>query len=114
VVEGDFFESVPPGHQAYLLAHVLHDWTDEQAYVILRRCRSAMAPGSRLLIIEAVLPDGDAPHHGKLLDLLMMTITGGMERTAIEFENLLRAVGLRLCNITALPTHQSIIEAVPV
>ena len=113
VVEGDFFESVPSGHQAYLLAHVLHDWTDEQAHVILRRCRAAMAPGSRLLIVEAVLPAGDTPHHGKLLDLLMMTVTGGSERTGEQFGSLLASAGLRLTRIVPLPTHQSVIEAEP-
>lgn len=114
VVEGDFFQAVPAGHDAYVLAHVLHDWSDEQAIAILRNCRAAAAPATRLLILEAVLPEGDAPHHGKLMDLLMMTVTGGMERTEAQFAGLLRASGFRLVRTCPTATHQSIVEAVPV
>jgi hypothetical protein len=114
VMEGDFFTSVPSRHDAYLLAHVLHDWTDEQSLTILRNCRQAIAPHGKLLIIEAVLPDGDAPHHGKLMDLLMLTVTGGAERTAQEFARLLSAADFKLTRIVPTSTHQSVIEAVPV
>jgi SAM-dependent methyltransferase len=114
VIEGDFFQSVPSGHDAYLLAHVLHDWTDEQSLSILRNCRHAMAQDGKLLIVETVLPEGNAPHHGKLMDLLMLTVTGGAERTAEEFTRLLAAAGFQLTRIFATSTHQSVIEAVPV
>jgi SAM-dependent methyltransferase len=114
VIDGDFFQSVPSGHDAYLLAHVLHDWTDEQALAILRNCRAAIAPDGKLLIIEAVLPEGNAPHHGKLMDLLMLTVTGGAERTAEEFAQLLAAADFQLTRIFPTSTHQSVIETVPV
>jgi len=111
---GDFFQAVPAGHDAYLLAHVLHDWNDDQAIAILRKCRAAIPAGGRLLIIEAVLPDGDAPHHGKLMDLLMLTVTGGVERGADQFANMLTRSGFRLAKVHPTTTHQSVIEAVPV
>jgi SAM-dependent methyltransferase len=113
VIDGDFFHSVPSGYDAYLLAHVLHDWSDEQALKILGNCRQAIAPEGKLLIIETVLPEGDAPHHAKLMDLLMLTVTGGAERTADEFARLLTAADFRLTRIVPTSTHQGVIEAVP-
>ena len=105
---------MPAGHDAYLLAHVLHDWNDDRAIGILRKCREAIPAGGRLLIIEAVSPDGDAPHHGKLMDLLMLTVTGGVERGADQFASMLTRSGFRLANTHPTITHQSVIEAVPV
>lgn len=113
-IEGDFFAAVPRGHDAYILSHALHDWTDEQALAILRNCRDAIASDGRLLIVEAVLPPGDTPHHGKLIDLVMLTITGGAERTAEEFASLLAAANFSLLKVHPTTTHQSIVEAVPV
>jgi SAM-dependent methyltransferase len=113
VIDGDFFKSVPDGHDAYILSHVLHDWTDDQAIPILRNCRRAIGAGGRLLIIEAVLPSGDSPHHGKLMDLLMLTVTGGVERTENEFGTLLAAADFKLSRVLKTTTHQSIVEAVP-
>src|SRR5262245_24246982 len=114
VVEGDFFKAVPSGHDAYVLSHALHDWTDEQALPILRNCRRAIEKDARLLIIEAVLPPGDAPHHSKLIDLLMLTVTGGVERTAEEFAALLEKGNFKLVKIHSTTTHQCIVEAIPV
>lgn len=111
VAEGDFFKAIPEGHDCHILAHVLHDWTDDQALSILRNCRRAIASNGRLLIIEAVLPEGDTPHHGKLMDLLMLTVTGGVERTASEFSALLAAAGFCLKSVVAAGTHQNIVEA---
>jgi SAM-dependent methyltransferase len=111
VAEGDFFSAIPEGHDCYILAHVLHDWTDDHALAILRNCRRAMAPTGRLLIIEAVLPEGDTPHHGKVMDLLMLTVTGGVERTASEFSALLAAAGFALKSVIETGTHQNVVEA---
>jgi len=111
MIAGDFFVALPAGHDAYILAHVLHDWTDEQALAILRNCRAAIAKDGRLLIVEAVLPAGDAPHHSKLIDLVMLTVTGGVERSAEEFASLLAAADFRLLKIHPTTTHQSIVEA---
>jgi O-methyltransferase/methyltransferase family protein len=114
IVEGDFFRSIPSGHGAYMLSHVLHDWDDEQCVSILRNCRKAIAPQGRLLIIEAVLPPGDSPHHGKMMDLLMLNVTGGRERTAAEFTELLRIAQFAVLSIIATSTHQSVVEAAPI
>jgi hypothetical protein len=113
VADGDFFESVPAAHDCYILAHVLHDWTDAEAIAILRNCRHAISQKGRLLIVEAVLPEGDSPHHGKLMDLLMLTVTGGVERTEREFTGLLTATGFKLERVIPTSTHQSIVEATP-
>jgi ubiquinone/menaquinone biosynthesis C-methylase UbiE len=112
-VAGDFFKQVPAGHDAHVMAHVLHDWTDEQALPILRNCRRSIPDGGRLFVIEAVLPPGDTPHHGKMMDLLMLTVTGGMERTAEQFESLVAAAGFKFLRVIPTTTHQSIVEAAP-
>jgi hypothetical protein len=111
LVAGDFFAAVPSGHDAYVLAHVLHDWDDARCLSILRNCRGAMHRDARLLIVETVLPEGDAPHPGKLLDLVMLTVTGGRERTEPEFAGLLDAAGLRLVRVVPTATEQCIVEA---
>jgi hypothetical protein len=111
---GNFFEYIPPGHDACILSHVLHDWGDDQALAILRKCRAAIPSGGHLLIIEAVLPAGNTPHHGKLMDLLMLTITGGVERSEQEFAGLLARAGFALATVYRTTTHQSVIEAIPV
>lgn len=113
VTAGNFFKEVPADQDAYILAHVLHDWTDEQALTILRNCRRATPRHGRLLIIEAVLPPGDAPHPGKLMDLLMLTVTGGVERTACEFAALLTASEFKMTRIIPISDQQNLVEAVP-
>jgi hypothetical protein len=108
---GSFFESVPAGGDAYLLSHVIHDWNEEQCSTILGNCRRAMKPGSRLLIIEMVLPPGDAPHPGKLLDMMMLVGPGGQERTAEEYRVLLGKSGFRLTRVIPTASAVSIVEA---
>lgn len=112
IAAGDFFADVPAGHDCYILAHVLHDWDDSQCLSILQRCRAAMHREARLLIVESVLPAGDTPHAGKLLDLVMLTVTGGRERSEAEFQALLSASGLRLSRVVPTTAQQSIVEAV--
>ena len=85
VEAGDFFQSVPSGGDAYILSHILHDWNDDQCLTILGHCRKAMKPDGRLLIVEMVLPPGDAPHPGKILDMVMLVLIGGQERTEAEY-----------------------------
>ena len=113
VVAGDFFAALPEGHDCYIMSHVLHDWTDQPALAILRNCRRAISSTGRLLIVEAVLPEGDMPHHGKMMDLLMLAVTGGTERTGQEFSDLLSRGGFKLRRVISTSTHQSIVEAVP-
>ncbi|MFI0710730.1 methyltransferase [Streptomyces inhibens] len=110
--EGDFFESVPEGGDVYVLKHVLHDWPDEACRRILRTCHRAMATGSRLLVIDCVLPQGNAPHFGKTMDVAMMAVVDGQERTAEEFATLLSAGGFRLTRVLSTSAFPSIVEAV--
>ena len=107
---GSVFDSVPPGADAYLLSHVIHDWNEEKCLTILRNCRAAMTPTSRLLIIELVLREGNAPGFGSS-DMVMMTMTGGAERTAREFAALLERAGLTMTRVVPTTTSASIVEA---
>ena len=102
VVAGDFFAAVPPGAEVYLLAHVLHNWSDEESVEILRVVRGAMAEGSRLLVSEIVLPGDDRPHFGKELDIRMLAMFEGKERTEAEFAALLARAGFRLDQVVDL------------
>jgi hypothetical protein len=108
----DFFTSVPKGGDAYILSHVIHDWSEAQCLTILGNVRKAMPDHARLLIVEMVLPGPDEPHFGKILDMVMLAVPGGEERTAQQYEALLAKAGFRLTRV--LPTHStvSIIEAV--
>jgi O-methyltransferase len=91
-VEGDFFERAPHG-DAYLLSGILHDWDEERAATICRTIRSAAPPGARLLIRDSVIPPGNEPEGGKWLDLLMLVLLGGRERTEPEWRDLLGSTG---------------------
>ena len=102
VVAGDFFAAVPPGAEVYLLAHVLHNWSDEESVEILRVVHGAMAEGSRLLVSEIVLPGDDRPHFGKELDIRMLAMFEGKERTEAEFAALLARAGFRLDQVVDL------------
>ena len=108
---GSFFDKVPAGGDAYLLSHVIHDWSEEQCLTILGNCRRAMNPASRLLIIEMVLPPGDTPHPGKLLDMMMLVGPGGQERTEQEYCDLLAKAGLRLTRVVPTESPVSVVEA---
>jgi SAM-dependent methyltransferase len=110
---GNFFDSVPDRADAYLLCGVLHDWNDERAAVVLRNCREAMPKNGRLLIIETIVPETDSASFSKLLDINMMVMTSGRERTKSEFHMLLSRAGFRIKRITPTLAPQSIIEAVP-
>ena len=90
---GSFFESVPAWADCYILSHVIHDWSEEQNLTILGHCRKVMKPESKLLIVEFVLPSDNSPHPGKILDMVMLTVTGGEERTEEEYGALLASEG---------------------
>lgn len=111
---GDFFASVPEGADAYLLAHVMQSFDDDRNVVILRNCRRAMPPRGKLLLVEPVISPGNAPSFAKLLDLHMLVVTGGRQRTEIEYRTLLGLADLRLTKIIATESGESIIEAAPV
>ena len=108
---GNFFEHVPPGGDVYILSHIIHDWNEDQCLTILGNCRKAMKPGARLLIVEFVLPEGNTPHFGKLVDMVMLAIPGGEERTAAEYDTLLKTAGLKMTRVVPTTTDVSIVEA---
>ncbi|MER7155538.1 methyltransferase [Streptomyces lydicus] len=108
---GDLFTAVPEGGDLYLLKNILHDWPDEDCLRILSTLRKAMAPGTRLLVIDAVLPGGSAPHPAIALDIVMLLVLKGRERTAAEFEELLTRTGFRLHRVVPTPSLSSIVEA---
>ena len=112
IVAGDFFRAVPGGGGAYILKRILHDWNDAQCVRILRACREAMDAQSVLLVIDAVIPPGNDPHPGKIMDILMMALTEGRERTEAEFRALFRQAGLELTKVVPTPSVLSIVEAV--
>ena len=109
---GDFFQNVPVGADAYILSHIIHDWNEDQCLTILGHVRKAIAPAGRLLIVEMVLADGDAPHPGKILDMVMLAQTGGEERTGAEYGLLLAKAGFRALRVVPTRSAASIVEAV--
>ncbi|MEU1287198.1 methyltransferase [Kitasatospora sp. NPDC005856] len=113
VVGGDFFATVPSGGDVYVLAQILHDWADDRAVEILRRCHQAMGAGARLLILEQVIPDDSRPHPAKLLDLHMLVLLGGRERSETSWRRLLTESGFELVGIDR-SARSSLIEARPV
>jgi SAM-dependent methyltransferase len=102
LVAGDFLREVPPGGDLYVLSQILHNWDDESARKIVRNCHRASRPGGGLLVIDYVLPDGPEPSLAHLMDLIMMMVLGGRERTRAEHEALLRPEGYELVRDTAL------------
>jgi len=112
-VTGDFFTSVPQGADAYLLCGVIHDWDDNRAITILGNCRRAMTKNSRLLVVDMLVPHTNVNCFSKLLDLNMLVMTGGRERTETEFRTLLDVSGCKLTKIVPTMAQQSVIEAVP-
>jgi SAM-dependent methyltransferase len=114
LVEGNFFQTAPPGADAYILRHVIHDWDEEKATRILENVRRAIRPNGRVLIVETVVPAGNEPCFAKLLDLTMLIAVGGQERSAEEYGVLLGRAGFRLSRIVPTGTEDSVIEGIPV
>lgn len=112
-IPGDMFESVPEG-QVYTLKRVIHDWDDEKALAILKKCRRSISGDGKLLLIEGVIPQGNQPARIKLDDIAMLVVSGGGERTKNEFSSLLSASGFNLVNVIPTQASLSIIEAVPI
>jgi SAM-dependent methyltransferase len=111
VVGGDFFQSVPAG-DLYLLKFILHDWDDESCVRILSSCRRAMAPDGRVAIVEIVVGDDGDPGLAALMDLGMLAVFKGRERSLPEFDRLLERAGLRRTAVRTMGSPQSVIEAV--
>jgi hypothetical protein len=110
VVAGDAFTSVPSGGDAYLLKWIIHDWDDERSVAILKNCHRAMAAHGKLLLVEAVIPHGNTPSFHKFMDLNMLVMTGGRERSEAEYRVLLEAAGFRLTRVILTQSEMSVIE----
>lgn len=108
---GDFFQAVPKDADAYLMKYILHDWNDEQCVSILASCRQAMAPGGQVIVVDNVIEPGNEPSWGKMLDINMLVLTGGRERTADEFGLLFERAGLKLDRIVATQCPLSLVIA---
>lgn len=112
---GDFFAEVPSGADAILMKHIIHDWEDDKAAVILKNCCKALSgkPNAKILLVESVLPEGNEPHPGKFIDLEMFVFPGGRERTEGEFRKLFASAGLRLTRVVPMKAPLWLVEGVP-
>lgn len=110
---GSFFEHIPAGGDVYVLKHIVHDWPDEAARVILQAVQRSMSADGTLLLFESVVPDGPTPHIAKLTDLEMLLCLGGRERTRREFAALLESAGFVLSRVIETASPISILEARP-
>lgn len=113
MVSGSFLDSVPCGFDAYLLSSVIHDWDDERAIKIFQNCRRSMRPQSRVLLVELIVPAGGERSFSKLLDLNMLVMNGGRERTESEYRRLFDAAGLRMTRIVPTLSPLRVLEATP-
>ena len=108
---GDFFKEVPAA-DAYIMKHIIHDWDDDRAVQIMKTIHRAMPDGGRLLVVEMVVPPGNEPHPSKVLDLEMLTLPGGVERTEKEYRDLFERAGFRLDRVIPTRSAFSILEGV--
>jgi hypothetical protein len=111
----DFFAEVPANADAIIMKHIIHDWDDDKAVLILKNCRKALTgkPNARIILVESVLPAGNEPHMGKFIDLEMFVFPGGRERTEEEFRRLFSLAGLRLTRVIPMEAPLWIVEGVP-
>jgi SAM-dependent methyltransferase len=108
---GSFFERAPEGADVHVLKFILHDWSDEESVRLLERCRAALAPGGRMVVIETLVPDHNRPEMVHLMDLNMLVMTGGLERTEAEYAALFARAGLRLSRAVPTSGPFSVLEA---
>jgi O-methyltransferase domain/Dimerisation domain len=112
-VSGDFFKSVPAGADAYTMRRIIHDWADEESIAILKNIRKAMTPESRVVLIEEIIPETPEPCWAKWLDLHMLVVAGGRERTVAEYQDLYVKSGFDLERIIPTPAGSSLIIGRP-
>ena len=113
LVAGSFFESVPEGADAYLMRHIIHDWSDEESVKILQNCHERVSDNGRVLIVEAIVPEGNDPSPAKEMDMAMLLYPGGMERTETEYQALLNSAGFELAGVTPTTSMVSVLEGRP-
>ena len=111
-VTGDFFKDVPPTHSC-ILKYIIHDWDDERAIRILRNCGNAIPSDGKVLVVEVIVPPPGQSHVSKLVDLEMLALPGGVERTVDEYQELFEQAGLELAKVVPTEGFFSIIEGVP-
>jgi len=111
IVEGSFFEALPRDADAIIMKSIIHDWSDAKARQILQNCREAVGPNGKVLLYESVLPEKNEPGIVHFIDLEMLVISGGQERSEREFRALLESAGLRLTKVYATRSGLSILEA---
>lgn len=112
VKAGDFFQEVPSGVDVYLLKHILHDWNDEKCVTILKNVRKAMKPTSKVLVVEFALPEDATPAPAQFMDLNMLVLLDGRERTKDQYASLFAKAGLTLSRFIQTPSPLGIAEAV--
>jgi O-methyltransferase domain/Dimerisation domain len=110
ITGGDFFRSVPADGDAYILKHIIHDWSDEECLTILRHCHDGVTANGKVLIVEMVIPEPNVPGISKLLDLEMLLFLTGRERTGAEYKELLDRAGFELTGIVQTASPYSVIE----
>jgi C-methyltransferase len=113
-VAGDFFVDALPVADAYVLMEVLHDWADQECITILNAIRRAAPANSTLLIVESVIPEERTDPRALTLDIIMLTVTGGRERTAAQFSALLDRAGFHLNRVIETVSPMRIVEARPI
>lgn len=111
---GDFFRVVPAGGDAYLMKHIIHDWPDDKATTILKNCRKAVNPGGKLLLVEIVIKPGNEPDVGKIIDLEMLVLPSGRERTEAEYAKLFAGAGWKLTRVVPTKSPMQVVEGEPV
>ncbi|HEV2904013.1 MAG TPA: methyltransferase, partial [Pyrinomonadaceae bacterium] len=98
----------------YTVKHIIHDWDDDRAIMILKSCHRAMEADSKLLIVENVIKPGNDSFFGKLMDIEMLVLAGGRERSEQEYRALFALAGFELTKIIPTQTTLSLIEGVKV
>jgi len=111
---GSFFNKIPPGGDCYIMKHILHDWDDKKAKIILKNCNNAMNPKDSLLLCEIIINDIEYNWYSLYLDMLLLSIFGGKERTKKEFGKLLKESGFKIIRIIKTKSFISIIEAIKI
>jgi hypothetical protein len=110
---GDFFTAVPPGGDAYIMKHIIHDWNDDKAAAILTNIRKVLPKHGRVILLEAVIPEGNEAGLGKIMDLEMLVMPGGRERTEREFHALFARAGFTLTRVVPTTSPLSVVEGRP-
>lgn len=113
VLEGNFFESIPAGADAYLMRHVIHDWTDDQSVQILSNCRKVIPPHGKVLLVEFRVSPANEASLGKDADMIMLAFPGGKERTEEEYRVLFERSGFRLRKVTPTKSAVCVVEGTP-